>query len=117
MSGITSYHAGLAAEASVARHLADRGLQIVARRWRGRWGEIDLVARDGEMLVLVEVKKSGRFAEAAARLSRAQLRRIWATAAEFLAGQPAGQSTNVRLDLALVDGTGRIEMIENITLD
>jgi putative endonuclease len=39
-----------------ARHLADAGLAIVARNWRCRDGEIDIIARDGEVLVLCEVK-------------------------------------------------------------
>ena len=56
-------------------------------------------------------------ARAAERLTRAQAGRIWATATEFLAGEPRGQSTEARIDLALVDGIGRVRIIENVTLD
>lgn len=43
-------------EELAARHLAGLGMTIVARRHRTRLGEIDLIARDGEWLVFVEVK-------------------------------------------------------------
>lgn len=117
MSGIVSYHAGLAAEGAVAADYSRRGLPVVARRWRGEVGEIDLIVRDGEGLIFVEVKRARNFARAAERLTRAQAGRIWATATEFLAGEPRGQSTEARIDLALVDGIGRVRIIENVTLD
>lgn len=39
--------------------------------------------------------------------------RIWNAAAEFLEGEPMGQLTAARFDVALVDGQGRVEIIEN----
>ncbi|MGH2722043.1 MAG: YraN family protein, partial [Actinomycetota bacterium] len=45
-----------AGEGAAARHLERRGLRILARNWRIRMGELDLVARDGGVLVFVEVK-------------------------------------------------------------
>jgi putative endonuclease len=117
MTGLVSYHSGLAAEGAVADDYSQRGLPIAERRWRGTRGEIDLIARDGAALIFVEVKKARDFARAAERLTRAQAERIWATASEFLAGEPRGQMTEVRLDLALVDGMGRIRIIENAIFD
>lgn len=38
------------------RHLESRGLEVIDRRWRCRLGEIDIVARDGGILVVCEVK-------------------------------------------------------------
>jgi putative endonuclease len=43
-------------EELAARHLEAAGLQIVARNWRCRAGELDIVARDGPVLVFAEVK-------------------------------------------------------------
>lgn len=117
MSGSLSYHAGLSAEETVALHYERKGLTIAARRWRGLGGEIDVIARDGAKVIFVEVKKSRDFARAAEHLTYNQYQRIWATAGEFLADEPAGQDTDVRLDLAMVDGTGRVEVIENVILD
>lgn len=117
MSGAVSYHAGLAAEGAVAAHYGRLGLPVIGRRWRGAGGEIDLILRDGAGVIFVEVKKARDFARAAERLGRAQLMRIWATAEEFLGGQPRGQLTAARLDLALVDGAGRVRIVENVTPD
>ncbi len=113
MSGARSYHAGLSAEAAVARHYERGGRQIAATRWRSAAGEIDLVARDGAEVIFIEVKQSRSHAEAALHLSPRQMARISASASVFLAGEPAGQDTAARFDVALVDGQGRIEIIEN----
>jgi len=113
MSGLTSYHAGLAAEGVVETHYVRNGHVVVDRRWRGSAGEIDLVVRDGDGLIFIEIKKSRDFARAAERLSLRQMRRIYATASEFLAGEPDGQDTNVRFDVALMNNMGQIQVIEN----
>ncbi|SNX73823.1 putative endonuclease [Cereibacter ovatus] len=113
MSGKVSYLAGQAAEDAVARVYDRSGRSIAARRWRGISGEIDLIAREGAEVIFIEVKKSVTHAGAAVRLSRRQMDRIWGAASEFLAGEPAGQLTASRFDVALVDGHGRVEIIEN----
>ncbi len=113
MSGKRSYQAGLAAETLVERHYERAGRSICARRWRGISGEIDLVARDGAEVIFIEVKQSKTHAQAVAHLSERQMTRICGAAAEFIGGEPAGQLTPVRFDVALVDGQGRIEILEN----
>jgi putative endonuclease len=111
--GLTNYLAGHAAEGSVARHYEDRGVVICARNWRGITGEIDLIGRQGDQVIFVEVKQSRSHDLAASHISQAQIGRIFATVDEFLAGEPKGLLTDVRIDLALVDGQGRIDVIEN----
>lgn len=113
MSGSTSYHAGLAAEDSVARHYGCAGHRIVARRWRGKGGEIDVIAQVGDDTVFIEVKKSDSHAAAAARISDRQIRRLFDCAGEFMGTLPDGLLSSVRFDVALVDAVGRIEIIEN----
>jgi putative endonuclease len=113
MSGARSFHAGVAAEAAVARHYERSGRRITATRWRSDGGEIDLIARDGAEVIFIEVKQSRSHAEAAQHLSPRQMARIYASASVFLEGEPSGQDTPSRFDVALVDGQGRIEIIEN----
>ena len=117
MTGSVGYHAGLAAEDVVAMDYTRRNHGIAARRWRGRAGEIDLIARDGDTVVFVEVKKSRSFASAVTRLSRRQMDRICASAGEFLASEPRGQLTDVRFDLALVNAVGAVSVIENAFME
>lgn len=107
------YHAGLSAEQRIAQDYERRGFVVARRRWRGAAGEIDLITRDGDDLIFVEVKQSRTIARAAERLNRRQMARIYASAEQFLEGEPKGQLTNVRFDVALVDHAGAFEIIEN----
>lgn len=112
MSGARSYHAGRCAEEAVARHYQARGRTIAATRWRCPYGEIDLIARDGAEVIFIEVKQSRSHARAADHLSPRQMERIVNAASVFLGGEPLGQATPVRFDVALVDGIGQIEILE-----
>lgn len=114
MSGAVAHHGGLAAEEIVARHYERQGFGVLRRRWRGPGGEIDLVLRGRDGLVFVEVKRAADFARAAERIGPRQLARIRASAAAFLEGERGGQDSAARLDVALVDGQGRVEILENL---
>jgi putative endonuclease len=72
---------GKCGEDLAARHLADAGLVVVARNWRCAAGEIDIVARDGDVLVVAEVKTRsstayGSGAEAITRRKTDKLREL-----------------------------------------
>jgi len=112
--GARAHHAGLAAEDQVAAHYIRSGHSVLAARWRGRSGEIDLVLRRGEGLVFVEVKKARDLHAAAHRLTQRQLGRLFSAATEYLAGEPRGLDTPARLDVALVGGPGELGIVENV---
>jgi putative endonuclease len=70
--------------------LKSSGLSIVARNWRCRHGEIDLIAQDGGTLVFVEVRSRRRadFGSAADSITAAKQRRIILAARQYLAVLP-----------------------------
>lgn len=111
--GTQNYHAGLAAEAIVARDYLARGRTLAGQRWRGQGGEIDLIFREGDRVVFTEVKKSRTHDMAAHRLTPRQMSRLCAAASEFVANEPRGQLTEMRFDLATVDQAGTVQIIEN----
>lgn len=113
MDGSRNYYAGVMAENSVARHYADQGGEITDRRWRCPYGEIDLIARDGDKLIFIEVKSSRTHARAAELLRPAQVRRLINAATVYLGAAFTQMFSEVRFDLALVDSYGRVEIIEN----
>lgn len=113
IAGALAYHAGLAAEDQVARVYIRRGARLVARRWRSRWGEIDLIFREGERVVFVEVKRAKRHGWALERVSPRQIARIHATAELYLEAEANGSLTEARVDFATVEGSGRVEILEN----
>ncbi|MET9204638.1 YraN family protein [Streptomyces bacillaris] len=84
-----------------ARLLIDAGMTVIERNWRCRAGEVDIVARDGDALVLCEVKtrRSGRFEHPMAAVTPVKadrLRRLAGIWLERHGGPPAG---GVRIDL------------------
>jgi putative endonuclease len=105
---------GQAAEALAARYLARHGLAVVARNFRIRGGEIDLVCRDGKTLVFVEVRLRSRsdFGGAAASITAGKRRRIVLAARHYLASRPAAEC---RFDCVLLSGLDEfsIEWIRN----
>ena len=111
--GRCAHHAGAAAETRIAQDYERRGFSVARQRWRGPGGEVDLILRNGAQVVFVEVKKARSFASAAERVTPRQMSRIRASAESFLAGEPAGLDTDMRIDVALMDGAGAIEIVEN----
>jgi putative endonuclease len=105
---------GQAAEALAAAYLTARGLDILDRNFRCRFGEIDLIARDGEALVFVEVRMRGRsdFGGAAESITAAKRERLRKAAGFYLSGRRA--MPPCRFDAVLVSGTeGQIEWIRD----
>jgi putative endonuclease len=79
------------------------GLVVLARNWRCADGELDIVARDGPVLVFCEVKtRSGRgFGDPAEAVGRAKVRRLRRLALAWLAAHPAG-AAELRFDVVTV---------------
>ena len=77
---------GDAAESEACRHLERYGLQVIARNYRCKGGEIDVVARENGVVVFVEVRlrTSERFGGAAASIGHAKRRRIVFAAQHYL---------------------------------
>ncbi|MBB5212175.1 YraN family protein [Microbulbifer hydrolyticus] len=73
-------------EAIAERHLTNAGLRIVERNFRGRFGEIDLIARDGGTLVFVEVRyrRNRRFGGAGVSVDFRKQRKLLTTANGYL---------------------------------
>ncbi|MFT5632212.1 MAG: putative endonuclease [Gammaproteobacteria bacterium] len=111
--GAVSYQAGLSAEDRISTDYERRGFPVAQRRWRGKGGEIDLIAQNGDGLVFIEVKQSSSFDQAVQHVSPRQMKRLYASAEEYLAQMPNGSLTDVRFDVALVNGRGEVQVIEN----
>ncbi len=107
---------GIAAEALAESYLAGRGLTVVARNYRCRFGEIDLIVRDGDVVVFVEVRlrRSSAFGGARASIDYRKQRKLVATAQHFLSRQRA--TPRCRFDAILLDSldVGRIEWLQDI---
>ena len=107
--------AGDAAEDAAAKHLAAAGCRIVARNARYRDGEVDLVARERDVLVFVEVRMrvSLRFGGAAVSVNSLKQKRIARAAQHWLLGEYGERWPACRFDVVTVDGSGTIEWIRD----
>jgi putative endonuclease len=111
--GELAYYAGVAAETLTANHYQSLGNSVLHHRWRGVGGEIDLIVEEPNGYVFVEVKKAASFGEAACRLGADQMQRVCSAALEFVGNIVGRLDVNMRFDLALVNGHGEVEILEN----
>ncbi|MEK7874616.1 MAG: YraN family protein [Pseudomonadota bacterium] len=105
---------GRHAENFAALFLQQQGLKLVARNYRCRFGEIDLIARDGKTLVFVEVRMraSDQFGGAAASITAGKRHKLLRTARHYLAG--AARTPACRFDALLVNGADNsVEWLKN----
>jgi len=111
--GLTAYHGGAAAEEIVARTYGAAGYAVLKRRWRGQGGEIDLILGRNDVTIFVEVKKSVTFASAITQLRPRQIARLCASAEDYMGSHAHVGAVECRFDVALVNGAGQVEIIEN----
>lgn len=100
------------AEALAAEYLARQGLTVTRRNYRCRFGEIDLIARDGITVVFVEVRsrRKDNYGGVAESITGTKRVRVIRAARHYLAG--ARQDPPVRFDVILIRGDpGQVEWI------
>ncbi len=104
---------GQSAEASAEAFLVKQGLAPVARNWRCRFGEIDLIMQDGATRVFVEVRLRSRsdFGGAAASVTPAKQRKLLAAARQYLSGLQT--LPLCRFDVVALDGSSAPDWIKN----
>ena len=96
---------GLLGEWQAARFLKKQGMRILARRFRTGHGEIDLIGRDGETLVFIEVKArpGGRLNDGLRAVGPDKRRHLRSAAAVYLAAHPAPRT---RFDVVEITAAG-----------
>ncbi|MEU3515637.1 YraN family protein [Streptomyces sp. NPDC006654] len=89
-------------ETLAARRLTETGLTVLERNWRcGRTGEIDIVARDGDVLVVCEVKtrRAGPFGQPLAGVTPAKAERLRGLAEHWIHAHGGAPPGGVRIDV------------------
>lgn len=97
---------GLAHEQIALDHLLAQGLKLERRNYRCRLGEIDLIMREGQTVVFVEVRyrRSARHGGALASISRAKARRVALSAQTYLKQHHGTLDIPMRFDVIALDG-------------
>jgi putative endonuclease len=104
---------GAAAEQQAAAYLQRNGLVLLESNFRCRFGEVDMVMKEGSTLVFVEVRKRGSqaFGGAAASITPAKQEKIIKAAQFYL--QRLQAQPPCRFDAVLLDGGGQVEWIKH----
>ena len=111
----TSVSLGRDAEARALTFLLQQGLTLIEKNFRCRAGEIDLIMRDADMLVFIEVRsrKDRRFGGAAASVGPVKQQRLWRSAAFYLLR--FRKPPVCRFDLVAIEGED-LRWMKNIRL-
>jgi putative endonuclease len=96
---------GRDAEDRAVEYLQGQGLEILSRNFRRRLGEIDVVARSGDVLIIAEVRtrSSQNFGGAAASVDWIKQRKIVKAAHQLLQSEPQLAKLRVRFDVIVVN--------------
>lgn len=105
---------GASAEDLALRFLEARGLKLIDRNVRARGGELDLVMRDADSLVIVEVRKRSNtsFGTAAESVDARKQAKVVVAARALLAQRPDLARLPARFDVVALDASDRIEWIQ-----
>jgi putative endonuclease len=106
---------GDAAEERACRHLDRSGFTIVERNYRTKGGEIDIVARKGDVLVFVEVRSREvpGFGTPEETVTPAKRRRIVVAARQYLSKVPPSSWREARFDVIAIEGSGEAAVLRH----
>jgi putative endonuclease len=104
---------GRPAEDAALDFLRRKGLKLLQRNYRCRHGEIDLIMRDGQATVFVEVRMraSAAFGGAGESITAAKRARLMAAARHYISAQ--GCIPDCRFDAVLLNGDGQLDWLKN----
>jgi putative endonuclease len=106
---------GKIAEETAHQFLLAQGLKPVARNFRCKQGELDLIMQDQRTLVIIEVRyrKSDRYGSAAETVTTTKQSRIIAATHCYLSQSPQHNNCPIRFDVVALSGNGVLDWIKN----
>lgn len=102
-------------EQQAFEYLIAQGLKPITRNYRCRFGELDLIMRDANSLVIVEVRyrKNDTYGSALESITARKQSRIIAATHCYLAANPQATATDVRFDVVAISGNNQLEWVKN----
>lgn len=106
---------GIEGEALACQYLQRKGLKIIEKNWRSRWGEVDLIAQVGMKIVFVEVKarSSQSYGKGLEAVTPHKQQKMAKTALSYLQKHPQ-KYTDICFAVLSIDGPKSAEAIEFI---
>ncbi|TXR51987.1 YraN family protein [Reinekea thalattae] len=105
---------GERSEQLAKEHLLNAGYQLIAQNFHSHFGEIDLICRDKNELIFVEVRfrSNPNFGSAASSVTKAKQKKIAKTAQYFILENPALNRLYMRFDVIGIDANNNIEWLQ-----
>lgn len=115
MNVLEKQETGRIAEEEAESYLIEQGLQLIQRNFRSKTGEIDLIMRDKDSVVFIEVRcrKSMLFGGAAASVDRKKQMKLIRTAQYYLMSHVAYANKPCRFDVVAIQKDQEIDWIKN----
>ncbi|MDR3187373.1 MAG: YraN family protein [Holosporaceae bacterium] len=107
---------GIFGESIASLLLIIKGYSILARRYRTSCGEIDIIARKGDIVAFVEVKSRKSLTKCYEAIHNKQIRRIVRASEIFLRKNPRFHSSFIRYDVILVPDWNFPKHVKNISM-
>jgi len=111
-----SQQIGFAAEKQAREYLSRQGMRWITSNYRCRWGEVDLVMSDGELLVFVEVRSrvSAAYGNALESITYSKQKKIMRTATHYMATKKLYNTHSCRFDVVSIQGEqAQIDWVKN----
>lgn len=106
---------GSSAESLACQHLQYYGLTLLEQNFYSRFGEIDLIMKDGTVLVFIEVKKRKQGIDNAIEsITPAKQKKLILTAQYYLL--KTNTNINCRFDVIAIDGNNTVEWLKNVII-
>ncbi len=102
--GETSYSKGIKAEKIAGKYLQEEGFSIIKGRYKTKFGEIDIIAKQGNLLCFVEVKVRDRLEDAMESITKRLQKRIENSALFFICEYPEYMDYDMRFDVITISG-------------
>tara|TARA_B100001989_G_scaffold247187_2_gene219059 strand:- start:632 stop:994 length:363 start_codon:yes stop_codon:yes gene_type:complete len=109
----TNYARGVKAEALARKYLEKQGYKHIKTRYKTKFGEIDLIMRNGNMLCFIEVKARASASDALEAITPRNRKRIENSALFFLSENPEFNDADMRFDVVTVSGDSSIQHLDN----
>lgn len=107
---MSTIQTGLAAEQKALSYLLDHGLKLVCQNYSCRLGEIDLIMRDGNYLVFIEVRSRTNqdYGGGMASITYAKRQKIIKTTSHYLIKHKLQERFPIRFDVISIDGKSEL---------
>jgi len=105
---------GNQAEIFAKEYLVNQGLQLVTENFFSRFGEIDIIMRDGDCLVFIEVRQRKSSDLAIESITRVKQKKIIKTAQYYLL--KLGRECNCRFDVVALDEMSQVSWLKNVII-